>query len=429
MNFSIIRRALSEIRQQPLVGALSIFGTAFAVFLAMIVMMTSQVKSVPFAPESCRDNLFIGRYFHEAQIEGQSASSSGLSSAMARKLYGGLEGVDTIALLMQPWEEETLVSNGSTSILLRHKLADGAFWTVFDHTFIAGRPYSDGAVESGIPEVVLTRSAAAELLGLSPDDALGRIIVMGDREATVVGIVEDHTPLASYAYGDIFGPYTAFPSLSQDGSWSPHFGATVAAILAKPGTTADQLKEQVRERYRRLEAEMKPENLRPIYHGGPLTLGEAISTQGSNSEAEDTSWRTNLVIYLMLILVPAINLSSITNSRLRHRTSEIGVRRAFGAHRSRIFAELLAENFVVTLIGASIGLLLSFGIAWLCSDMLFHISDYGISATFSPLILINWPTVGFAVLIAFVLNILSTFIPAIHAARVNPVEAIAGRRN
>ena len=86
MNFSIIRRALSEIRQQPLVGALSIFGTAFAVFLAMIVMMTSQVKSVPFAPESCRDNLFIGRYFHEAQIEGQSASSSGLSSAMARKI-------------------------------------------------------------------------------------------------------------------------------------------------------------------------------------------------------------------------------------------------------------------------------------------------------------------------------------------------------
>ncbi len=52
MNFSIIRRALSEIRQQPLVGALSIFGTAFAVFLAMIVMMTSQVKSVPFAPEA-----------------------------------------------------------------------------------------------------------------------------------------------------------------------------------------------------------------------------------------------------------------------------------------------------------------------------------------------------------------------------------------
>ncbi len=199
--------------------------------------------------------------------------------------------------------------------------------------------------------------------------------------------------------------------------------------MAKPGTTAEQLKEQVKERYRRLEAELKPDNLRPIYHGGPMTLGEAVSTQGSNSEAEDTSWRTNLVIYLMLILVPAINLSSITNSRLRHRTSEIGVRRAFGAHRSRIFAELLAENFVVTLIGASIGLLLSFGIAWLCSDMLFHISDYGISATFSPLILINWPTVGFAVLIAFVLNILSTFIPAIHAARVNPVEAIAGRRS
>ena len=55
MILKTTKRAISEIRQQPLIGALTIFGTAFAVFLAMVVMMTAKVKLTPFAPESCRD--------------------------------------------------------------------------------------------------------------------------------------------------------------------------------------------------------------------------------------------------------------------------------------------------------------------------------------------------------------------------------------
>ena len=130
-----------------------------------------------------------------------------------------------------------------------------------------------------------------------------------------------------------------------------------------------------------------------------------------------------------LILIPAINLSSITHSRLRHRVAEIGVRRAFGANRARIFADLLAENFIVTLIGSAVGLVLSFIVVWACADVLLHLGEYGDNAVFSPMMLVDWATVGFALLIAFVLNLLSAGIPAIQAARVNPVNAISGHHS
>ena len=38
--------------------------------------------------------------------------------------------------------------------------------------------------------------------------------------------------------------------------------------------------------------------------------------------------RQRIVIFVILLIVPAINLSSMTQSRLRQRVSEIGVRRA-----------------------------------------------------------------------------------------------------
>ena len=45
----------AQLRQQPMMSAVSIAGTALAIFLIMLVVMMQQVKVVPFAPESNRD--------------------------------------------------------------------------------------------------------------------------------------------------------------------------------------------------------------------------------------------------------------------------------------------------------------------------------------------------------------------------------------
>ena len=50
------------------------------------------------------------------------------------------------------------------------------------------------------------------------------------------------------------------------------------------------------------------------------------------------------IILFILLLVPALNLSGITLSRMRRRMAELGVRRAFGATQGTILWQVLSEK-------------------------------------------------------------------------------------
>lgn len=60
---------------------------------------------------------------------------------------------------------------------------------------------------------------------------------------------------------------------------------------------------------------------------------------------------------VILLLVPAINLSSMTLSRMRKRMSEIGVRKAFGATANVLLRQVFYENLLLTLIAGAVGML------------------------------------------------------------------------
>ena len=46
----IIKQALVQLRQSPLISMINVVGTALAIFLIMLVVMMQQVKTAPFAP-------------------------------------------------------------------------------------------------------------------------------------------------------------------------------------------------------------------------------------------------------------------------------------------------------------------------------------------------------------------------------------------
>ena len=81
--------------------------------------------------------------------------------------------------------------------------------------------------------------------------------------------------------------------------------------------------------------------------------------------------RQRMIIFIILLIVPAINLSSMTQSRLRQRVAEIGVRRAFGSTKMELMGQIISENLVVTLLAGALGLLLSVAFAYLGNSLLF----------------------------------------------------------
>ena len=62
---------------------------------------------------------------------------------------------------------------------------------------------------------------------------------------------------------------------------------------------------------------------------------------------------------LLFMLLPTLNLVNINLSRILERSSEIGVRKAFGASSRTLVGQFVVENLVLTLIGAAVGLVLS----------------------------------------------------------------------
>ena len=127
-----------------------------------------------------------------------------------------------------------------------------------------------------------------------------------------------------------------------------------------------------------------------------------------------------IVVITILLLVPAINLSGITLSRMRRRMEEIGVRRAFGATRGELLRQVLAENLVVTLMGGVLGLILSY-IAVLCMR---DSGYYGVDTQVSAGMVIQPFVFVCALLFCLLMNLLSAGIPAIRVSRTNIVNAI-----
>jgi len=128
------------------------------------------------------------------------------------------------------------------------------------------------------------------------------------------------------------------------------------------------------------------------------------------------------MLYAILLIVPAINLSSMLHSRLRHRVSEIGVRRSFGCTRARIISDIIAENFIVTVIGGILGFILCILFAEFYDGL--YTDSYGTAVRPALSLLLNIKIIAIAFGTCFILNIISAAVPAWQASRLNPVEAI-----
>ena len=129
-------------------------------------------------------------------------------------------------------------------------------------------------------------------------------------------------------------------------------------------------------------------------------------------------------LYAILLLVPAINLSSLLHSRMRKRISEIGVRRAFGCTRLRVITDIIWENFLITLVGGIVGVALGITFALTYSGLYEDMETYGSGITPDIGSVINFGTILIAVGVCFILNLISASLPAWQASRLNPVEAI-----
>lgn len=408
-----------DMRHQPLIVAVSLIATALSVFLILMVTIVQQVKVMPFAPESCRDRLMIGAYLEITRL-----GSAGLSQNRARMLYDDLETIDKSSYMTLYTISADLIGPTATPFSAKMRKADAGFWEIFDHTLLEGRYYTPEEADALAHVAVITESVAKQLFG--SQQAIGSQFKINYVYYTVVGVVRDNSSLALYGSGEVFiptGPADESLNFGQD-----DFGQVAVALLPRPGVTAEQVRAEVKTRYAAFDTELQSSGIKTVYHEQPFDIEQLNSLSGSNVTPDvESDRRTRFIIYLLLLLIPAINLSTMLHGRLRRRMNEIGIRRAFGCTRSRIMTDILMENMLLSVAGGLIGLILSIIFALSYSGL--YDTELNLAAGERPSIwvLLNPIYIVVAFAACFLLNIFSAMLPAWNASKMPPVKAINER--
>ena len=120
---------------------------------------------------------------------------------------------------------------------------------------------------------------------------------------------------------------------------------------------------------------------------------------------------TGLCITALSLFVGGIGIMNIMFVSVTERTREIGIRKAIGARRRTILLQFLTEAACICMLGGLIAL----GIAW---PLTLAVRRWVLPVALSPTIVVA------ALLVSLVTGVVSGFLPAWRAARMNPVDAL-----
>jgi predicted permease len=128
------------------------------------------------------------------------------------------------------------------------------------------------------------------------------------------------------------------------------------------------------------------------------------------------SWRMGATMFtafgLLALLIAAMGLYGVTSYSVSQRTQEIGVRIALGARASSVLGMVVGQGVRAAAIGSAAGILGALALGRAIAALL-----YGVKPT-DPLVLLGVVAILLAVAAA------ASFVPALRASRVDPMEAL-----
>lgn len=273
---------------------------------------------------------------------------------------------------------------------------------------------------------VITDEVSDLLFGRGAD-AVGKTISVSNFDFRVCGVVEAPSALMEESVADIWMPYTTTMAYS---GWEVNWQETpINVTFSVPAAKREAFMQELKEVeacynsvHKGREAEIAP-HLKSHYS----KVWEGIA------DVFD-AWNKDLIWYvapaiLLLLLVPALNLSGMVASRMERQLPEMAIRKAFGAKRRTLLGQVIAENLVLTLIGGIIGLCLEWTALYAWRDWVFYVfsdnsSLYGSvpivrgEMLFGPAIFLT------ALLVCCVLNVLAATVPAWLSLRKPIVESM-----
>ena len=425
-----LKQAMQMLRQNKFFSIIYITGTGLAITMVMILAILYYFRTGNIAPEINRDRMLViqhGKILNKT--EGQGNGSSRLSYPTIKECFYSMQTPEAVTAILPIGEQtEFIQSPGSDEVYNGLVMGtDVAFWKIFQFRFLAGKPYTEEEFTSGIRKAVVSESLARRLFNTS--DATGKTFLLNFEEYQVSGVVEDVPSIAQFCYAEMWIPFTNRPSQIQGSKWCDFIlGHMQLYILAKKPGDFDAIRREAEENCRRYSANIPQYNF--VLNEQPDTVLRAwLRTDSFASPKFMKLFIQIFSVIFLLLLVPSINLTGMTASRMKKRMEELGIRKAFGAQNRTLLLQILYENLLLTLLGGLIGLLISYGLifmlkGWLLGNYDWDGSSLTASIDLSPGMLINPAIFGYTLIFCLILNLMSALVPAWRALRRPIVDAL-----
>jgi putative ABC transport system permease protein len=273
----------------------------------------------------------------------------------------------------------------------------------------AGRFFTLGEVQRRSRVVVLGRSPAEALFaGVDP---IGKVVRVGFEQYTVIGTMAKRPTPGGFNVGAddfVVIPFTTYAKqygIRLNEAARGQMRSAMIAAVPREGVTRDVAMAEV-EQVMRIRHGLRldePNDFDVVTQDAILVIWEQIS---------GATFLALVVLSSIALMVGGIGVMSIMTISVTERTREIGVRKALGARRREVLWQFLLEAIFLTLAGGVLGIVfgasIGLGVHWL--------SGFPVS--------LPWWSFAIGVGFSAAVGLFFGMVPAIRAARMDPIEAL-----
>lgn len=268
-----------------------------------------------------------------------------------------------------------------------------------------GRYFSASEFAAG-SSIAVIGYTNAEKLFTRPDVAIGKEIIINSRKAHIIGVIkkEGVNLLGGWNYDQcIMLPYRFTRNIFDEKR-----AGVFIMVMAKKGVSSVALKDELQGVMRSIR-KLSPKKEDNFSLNDIAGFGDKISSFFITVNIG--GW----AIGILSLIVGAFGIANIMFVTVKERTPVIGLKKAIGAKRSSIMLEFLLEAALICVMGGLMGLLLVYALT------------VAITYLFNFPFFISTGILVLAISICIIIGLLAGLIPALTAAKLDPVVAIRSK--